>query len=83
MVVQSVAVSIQNLLLAIHTEGLRAYRFCSSLFCHGTVRKVLGAPEGVGPQALMTVSYLGEKPESPARKPFESVVFETILGGRE
>ena len=73
MAVQSVAASIQNLLLAAHAEGLGTCWFCAPLFCQGTVREVLGAPKDVEPQALITLGYPDEKPKGPPRKPLKSV----------
>ena len=47
MAAQSLAASIQNILLAAHSEGLGACWFCAPLFCQDVVRKVLRIPEGV------------------------------------
>lgn len=82
MAIQSVAASIQNLLLAAHAEGLSTCWFCVPLFCPETVRKVLKAPEGIEPQALITVGYPAEKPEAPERKPLESIIFQNYWGRR-
>jgi len=71
--VQSVAASIQNLLLGAHAEGLGTCWFCAPLFCQETVREVLGAPKDVEPQALITLGYPDEKPEAPPRKTLKSV----------
>lgn len=73
---QSVAAAIQNLLLAVHSEGLGACWFCAPLFCPETVRKALEIPENVYPQALITLGYVDEVPMVPPRKPLESIVYQ-------
>lgn len=77
MAVQSVAASVQNLLLAAHAEGLGACWFCAPLFCPDRVREVLGAPQNVEPQALITLGCPAEKPEPPPRKPLKSVIHKS------
>lgn len=81
MAIQSVATSIQNLLLAAHAEGLGACWFCAPLFCPEKVREVLGAPENIQPQALITLGYPAEKPEPPLRNPLKTVMFRNHWGG--
>jgi coenzyme F420-0:L-glutamate ligase/coenzyme F420-1:gamma-L-glutamate ligase len=83
MAVQSVSASIQNLLLAASAEGLGACWFCAPLFCKETIRKVLGVPKNIEPQALITIGYPAEKPEAPQRKPLSEVVFKNYWGCRE
>jgi coenzyme F420-0:L-glutamate ligase/coenzyme F420-1:gamma-L-glutamate ligase len=70
--VQSLAAAIQTLLLEAHTEGLGACWHCAPVFCKEAVRKVLGIPEDVEPQALITIGYPAENPKPPQRKPVES-----------
>lgn len=82
MATQSLAAAIQNILLAAHAEGLGACWFCAPLFCQETVRKVLGIPQGVEPQALIAVGYPAESPEPPARKPLKNIVFLNYWGVR-
>ncbi|MEM7129095.1 MAG: nitroreductase family protein [Chloroflexota bacterium] len=57
MAVQSVALSCQNLLLAVHQEGLGACWMCAPLFVPELVRTVLNLPDEWHPQALITVGY--------------------------
>lgn len=80
MAVQSVAAAVQNLLLAAHAEGLGACWFCAPLFCPERVREVLGVPEDVDPQALVTLGYPSEKPDPPPRKPLKSVLYQNHWG---
>lgn len=80
MAVQSVAAAIQNMLLVAHAEGLGACWFCAPLFCPEAVRKILGIPENVHPQALITLGYPDERPKAPPRKPLESIVYQNRWG---
>jgi F420 biosynthesis protein FbiB-like protein len=82
MAVQSLAASIQNILLAAHSEGLGACWFCAPLFCQDAVRKVLRIPKGVEPQALITLGYPSEKPIPPPRKPLQKIVYMNYWGGK-
>lgn len=74
MAVQSVAAAIQNVLLAAHAEGLGTCWFCAPLFCKEAVVDVLGLPDGIEPQALITVGYPAERPKVPQRKPLKDVL---------
>lgn len=69
MAVQSLAAAIQNMLLAISSEGLGGCWFCAPLFCKDTVRRVLGIPGHVEPQALISLGYPAEKRDPPPRRP--------------
>ncbi|MEM2167344.1 MAG: nitroreductase family protein, partial [Candidatus Bathyarchaeia archaeon] len=80
MATQSLAAAIQNILLAAYAEGLGTCWFCAPLFCQETVKKVLGMPRDVEPQALITVGYPAEKPEPPPRKPLKDIVFLNYWG---
>ena len=55
MAVQSVAMAVQNLLLAAHAEGLGACWMCAPLFCGDAVRQSLDLPSEWQPQALVTL----------------------------
>ena len=76
MAIQSVAAAIENMLLAAHSEGLGSCWFCAPLFCQGAVRKVLGIPRDVEPQALITMGYPANEPSPPPRKPLGKIVFQ-------
>jgi F420 biosynthesis protein FbiB-like protein len=80
--VQSLAASIQNLLLAAHCEGLGACWFCAPAFCKTAVRKTLKIPDNVEPQALVTLGYPAEKPVSPERYPSDKVAFFNSWGNQ-
>jgi coenzyme F420-0:L-glutamate ligase/coenzyme F420-1:gamma-L-glutamate ligase len=72
MSVQSVAAYIQNLLLLAHYYGLGACWVCAPLFCQNAVRKALGLPRKIEPQAMIIMGYADEKPEPRPRKPLET-----------
>jgi len=74
MAVQSVAASIQNMLLAAHAMGLGACWFCTPLFCPKTVKKVLKIPPELEPQALITLGYPANRPSPPPRKLLKEIV---------
>ncbi len=76
MAIQSLAVAVQNLLLAAHAKGLGSCWFCAPLFCQDTVRRVLGIPAEVEPQALITLGYPAEQPEPPPRKSLKEIAFK-------
>jgi coenzyme F420-0:L-glutamate ligase/coenzyme F420-1:gamma-L-glutamate ligase len=78
--VQSLAASIQNLLLAAHSKGLGACWFCAPAFCKTAVRQTLKIPCSVEPQALITLGYPAEKPVSPERYPSDTVAFFNSWG---
>jgi nitroreductase len=70
--VQSAAVYIQNLLLLAHYYGLGTCWVCAPLFCQNAVRKALGLPREIEPQAMVIMGYAAEKPKPPPRKPLEA-----------
>jgi len=75
--VQSVAAFIQNLLLSAHYHGLGACWVCAPLFCPSAVRKVLGLPRNVEPQAMITMGYADEKPTPPPKKLEDTCFFNS------
>ncbi|MEM3566696.1 MAG: nitroreductase family protein [Candidatus Bathyarchaeia archaeon] len=70
--VQSVAAYVQNMLLLTHHYGLGACWICAPLFCQNAVRKVLGLPRGIEPQAMVIMGYPDERPKTPPRKPLKT-----------
>lgn len=73
MAVQSVAMAVQNLLLAAHALGLGACWMCAPLFAPDTVRRVLNLDADWEPQALITVGYAAEERQK-ERNPLELCV---------
>jgi coenzyme F420-0:L-glutamate ligase / coenzyme F420-1:gamma-L-glutamate ligase len=57
MAIQSVAASLQNLLLAAHDVGLGACWMCAPLFCPDVIHAVLQLPDDWEAQALITIGY--------------------------
>ena len=74
MAVQSVAAAIQNILLAVHAEGLGACWCCAPLFCQEAVRRVLKLPPTLEPQALITIGPPAESPPPPSRHPLKRIM---------
>ncbi len=73
MAVQSVALSLQNLLLAAHAEGLGACWMCAPLFCSTVVRQALSLPADWEAQALITLGYPASIGKPAQRKPLGNV----------
>jgi F420 biosynthesis protein FbiB-like protein len=74
MAAQSVAMAVQNLILAAHAEGLGACWMCAPLFCPEDVRAALDLPEDWQPQALITLGLPAEPPKEKGRAPLSSRV---------
>ena len=72
--VQSLAASIQTLLLSAYANGLGACWYCAPNFCKSAVREALGIPGQVEPQAIITVGYPDETPNTPERKSVDDYV---------
>ncbi len=77
---QSLGAAMQNLLLTAHALGLGACWFCAPGFCKETVRKVLGIPETVEPEAFVIMGYPAETPLVPPKKPLEEYCFRDMWG---
>jgi len=73
MAVQSVAAYIQTMLLTAHYHGLGACWICAPLFCQNAVRKVLGLPRKLEPQAMIIMGYAKEEPPVPLRKSLDKI----------
>jgi F420 biosynthesis protein FbiB-like protein len=69
MAVQSVAMAVQNLLLAAHAEGLGACWMCAPLFCGEAVRAALDLPADWQPQALVTLGWPASQGKPASRRP--------------
>ncbi len=75
MAVQSVAMAVQNLLLAAHAEGLGACWLCAPLFCPDVVAQALALPPAWQAQALVTIGYPASAGKPATRRPLaESVM---------
>ncbi len=74
MAVQSVAMAVQNLLLAAQAEGLGACWMCAPLFCPDTVRQALGLPGDWEAQALITLGYPASAGKPADRRPLGEVL---------
>ena len=83
MAVQSVAASIQNILLMAHALGLGSCWKCAPLFCPDTVRRILEIPQDIDPQAILLVGYPLETPKPPPRRPLEDIVYYEKWGSKE
>jgi coenzyme F420-0:L-glutamate ligase/coenzyme F420-1:gamma-L-glutamate ligase len=70
---QSVAMAVQNLLLAAHAVGLGACWMCAPLFVPDTVREVLKLDADWEPQALIAIGYPAEA-KAKTRLPLPAVV---------
>ncbi|MEM2970812.1 MAG: nitroreductase family protein [Candidatus Bathyarchaeia archaeon] len=73
MAVQSVAAYIQTMLLLAHNMGVDTCWICAPLFCQNAVRKVLGLPKNIEPQAMVIMGYADEKPKPPPRKALKEI----------
>ena len=72
--VQSLAAAVQNMLLALHAMNLGACWRCSPLFAQDAVRRVLGIPAGIEPQAMVEIGLRGGE-RTAQRKPLEEVCY--------
>jgi coenzyme F420-0:L-glutamate ligase / coenzyme F420-1:gamma-L-glutamate ligase len=77
---QSLGAAMQNLLLTAQALGLGACWFCAPGFCKEIVRKVLGIPEAVEPEAFVIMGYSAETPYVPSKKPVEEYCFRDMWG---
>ena len=71
MATQSVALAVQNLLLAAHAEGLGACWICAPLFAPDEVRAALALPQDWIAQGLIALGYPAERPVR-TREPIEA-----------
>jgi len=78
--IQNAAAAVQNMLLAIHAEGLASCWV--GAFEDEFVRRVLGVPEGVTIEAILPIGYPDEQVPVPPRAPFDHVVFVETYGNR-
>ncbi len=78
MAVQSVAMAVQNLLLAAHASGLGACWMCAPLFCPEAVYQALSLPADWDAQALITIGVPADegKPRSREAVPSRTLYLE-------
>lgn len=76
MAAQSVAMAVQNLLLAATADGLGACWMCAPLFCPEVVRGALDLPGDWEPQALVTLGHPASAGKPASRRPLSDVVRE-------
>jgi len=74
MAAQSVAMAVQNLLLAAHAEGLGACWMCAPLFCADVVREAFSLTDDWEAQALITLGYPANAGKPAARRPLPAIV---------
>jgi F420 biosynthesis protein FbiB-like protein len=74
MAVQSVAMAVQNLLLAAASDGLGACWMCAPLFCPEVVRGALDLPADWEAQALVTLGHPASAGKPASRRPLADVV---------
>jgi coenzyme F420-0:L-glutamate ligase / coenzyme F420-1:gamma-L-glutamate ligase len=73
MAIQSVAASIQNLLLAAHDVGLGACWMAAPLYCPDVIRKALQLPDDWDAQALITIGYPADEGKARGRVDFRGI----------
>lgn len=73
MAVQSVALSVQNMMLLAHAQGLGSCWICGPLFCPDVVRDTLDLPVDWEAQGLLAVGYPAERRDK-TRHPVETMV---------
>ena len=73
MAIQSVAASIENLLLAAHEAGLGACWMAAPLYCPDVAREVLRLPDDWEAQALITLGYPADEGKSKGRMDFRQI----------
>jgi len=71
--VQSVAAYVQTMLLVAHDHGFGACWACTPLFCQNSVRRVLGLPKELEPQAMIIMGFPDERPSPSSRRPLEEI----------
>ncbi len=74
LLVQSVAASVENLLLAAAAEGLGACWLCAPAFCPRTVSESLSLPAGWTAQALILIGVPAEAPAQPDGRALDEAV---------
>ncbi|MBW2980323.1 nitroreductase family protein [Candidatus Woesearchaeota archaeon] len=79
--IQNCAAAAENMLIAAHALGLGACWV--SAFDEDMMRRALGLPEEVIPQAIITVGYAAEEPEPPPKNRAFAIFFVNRWGSRK
>ncbi|HID17560.1 TPA: nitroreductase family protein [Candidatus Bathyarchaeota archaeon] len=74
---QDTAAAVQNILLAAHGLGLGACWV--GAFREAEVARVIGAPAGVRPVAIVPIGFPREKPKAPPRRSLKEIIHEERL----
>jgi len=82
MAIQSVAVAIENILLAAKIEGLGSCWYCAPLFCQDLTREILKIPSDIEPQALIAIGYAKEEPLQTSRKDLQETCYLNYWGNK-
>ena len=82
MAIQSVAVAIENILLAAKIEGLGSCWYCAPLFCQDLTREILKIPSNIEPQALIAIGYAEEEPLQTSRKDLQEISYLNYWGNK-
>ncbi len=70
----SVAMAVQNILLALPVLGLGGVVMTSPLIAYGSIKKIIGCPRKMRLACLVALGYPAEVPAAPARKPVDEMV---------
>ncbi len=73
MLVQSVAMTGLQILLAAHAEGLGGVWVCWPLYAQEATRRALHLPPAWAPQGMLFLGYPAEAPAPPRRKPWQEI----------
>jgi coenzyme F420-0:L-glutamate ligase/coenzyme F420-1:gamma-L-glutamate ligase len=82
MTIQSVAVAIENMLLAAKIEDLGTCWYCAPLFCQDLTREILRIPSDIEPQALIAIGYAEEEPLQTSRKDLQEICYLNYWGNK-
>ncbi|MDP7181065.1 MAG: nitroreductase family protein [Candidatus Woesearchaeota archaeon] len=77
---QNCAVAAENMLLAAHDQGLGACMVCA--IEEAAIRRLMKLPDGVVPEAIITVGYADELPEPVPKYYIDNVTFLEKWGNR-
>ncbi len=73
MAIQSVAAAGQQLLLAVHAEGLGGVWACWPLFAQETIQRTLKLPQTWESQAMFFIGYIDDNPKTREKKAIDEI----------